>query len=363
MYSLSILFPGVLLVYCLVRRHFASQRLRLQAVSHGCSTLPNYPHRDPLLGLDLLFQTWRDFHTGKLAEGLRIRHERCGKTFNANNLGSNCIYTMDPLNILTITISKFEDYGKSAWVGEASKHIGNGILMSDGAAWKQSRNRLRPIFTKTTLDETKLIEPHFELLCEKIRKEQGKIIDFQELSTRLVLDIVTDFLFGQSTESLLENEDGPGRHFLSLVKKFEPPSGTFIAIGYLAWIELLPSYRRLISVVDGMKAFFRTQLQAVLSDVSRTSNGTSCFRMMMMDNIPVFQIQAELQNIFFASFDTTNALLCNLLEIVSQRQDIQARLRQEIEILGGIPPTKREIFHLTYLRFVLLEGKCLKRLT
>ncbi|KAK3180015.1 hypothetical protein K4F52_008593 [Lecanicillium sp. MT-2017a] len=264
---------------------------------------------------------------------------------------------MDPANILTITTSKFDDYGKSAWVGEASKHIGNGVLMSEGEAWKQSRIRLRPIFSKAMLDETKLVEPHFERLRKQLGHQRGAIVDFQEFSTRLILDIVTDFLFGKSIESLNEDANGQGRHFLSLVRQFEPASGSFIAVGVFAWVELIPFYRQLLRVVDGMKTFFYAQLQAVLSDTSRKSNGTSCFRTMMKDNVPVQQVQAELQNIFFASFDTTNALLCNVIEVVSKRQDIQVRLRDEISCLQGVLPTRRDVQNFTYLRFVILEGK------
>lgn len=357
MYLFPALLAAGLVLYGLVRHILAAKRLRQKAVLRGCGTLPEYPHADPFLGLDLAVQTWRDFHAGSLSEGMRKRHERYGRTFRSNNLGSKCIYTVDPANILTITTSKFDDYGKSAWVGEASKHIGNGVLMSEGEAWKQSRIRLRPIFSKMMLDETKLVEPHFERLRKQLGHQRGTIVDFQELSTRLILDIATDFLFGKSTESLNEDANGQGRHFLSLVRQFEPASGSFIAVGVLAWIELLPFYRQLLHVVDGMKTFFYAQLQAVLSDTSRRSNGTSCFRTMMKDNVPVQQVQAELQNIFFASFDTTNALLCNVVEIVSKRQDIQDRLRDEISCLQGALPTRRDVQNLTYLRFVILEGK------
>lgn len=268
---------------------------------------------------------------------------------------------MDPVNIQKISTSGFDDYGKSAWVGEASKHIGNGVLMSEGQAWKQSRSRLRPIFAKTTLDETKLVEPHFKRLVAHIARHQDSTLDFQQVSSRLILDVVTDFLFGQSTDSLREEEeegtDGEGKKFLSLVKQFEPASGKFIAVGVLAWLELVPYYRCLIGVVDGMKRFFRMQLTQVLSNLSRSSNGTSCFRLMMKDEVPVAQIQAELQNIFFASFDTTNALLCNVVEAISKRQDVQACLRDEISHLRGSRPTKREVQSFTYFRFVVLEGK------
>ena len=75
---------------------------------------------------------------------------------------------------VTITISKSEDYGKSTRAEEPPNHIGNDILMSEGAWWKRSRNRLRSILSKTSLDETKEIRPHFEQIVRECEKTTGQ---------------------------------------------------------------------------------------------------------------------------------------------------------------------------------------------
>lgn len=336
----------------------------------GHSPLPQdgmsvYPHLEPFWGLDLSLAMWRDYTRGRLAEGMRLRHSRCGATFKARELlGGECIYTIDPENIRDVTTGQFARFQKSAWVDEASKHIGHGVLMNEGEAWRRSRALLKPVFAKTTLDELALVEPHVKNMVAAIRDHKGQTFDFLQLATRFSLDVVTDFLFDASVASLSSTAGAStdGRDFLDLVKAFEPACGLFIAVGALAWFKLAFSYRTLLAVVSGMKAFFKQRLD-LLREKQRYARGdrrrkssTSLFRMLEQEGLVVDDMQAELQNIFFASFDTTTALLANLVHVLAGRPDIQDKLRREIAPLRGTPPTKQDMSAMPYLRCVLYEG-------
>lgn len=360
---------------------------------HAGKEAPRYPHLDPLLGLDLAVQTWRDFQRGELSEGLRRRHARHGPTFAARSLGSECVYTIDPANIRAVTTHAFDRFGKSAWAAEAAKHVGHGVLLNDGEAWKHSRAMLKPIFHRSALkDEPALLEPHVRRLVEAMRAlssraravegvvgEKGKasVFDFHELASMFTLDVVTEFLFGESTLCLQNprREDGQdGVRFLSLVKEFEGPSGKFIAVGPLAWLSLAPSYRRLIHLVDGMKAFFKRKLNDIIEETRPCGSGAdevsqsqsqppqpqwqspSVFRSMKTAGASDDQIQGEVQNIFFASYDTTSAFLANVMHVLVHHPGVQLRLRREIGVLGGRSPTKQDLASFEYLRLFLMEG-------
>ncbi|KAM3508845.1 hypothetical protein MY11210_006556 [Beauveria gryllotalpidicola] len=381
----ALVFAASALAYYALRVVLSVRNRAGKTASHlPHDELPTYPHLDQFWGLDLYLSMWRDFTCGRLAEGMRMRHVRYGATFRARELlGGECIYTIDPDNIRAVTTSQFAQFQKAAWVGEASKHIGHGVLMNEGEAWRRSRALLKPVFAKTTLDELALVEPHVKAMISVIRDHGGRAFDFSELARRFSLDVVTEFLFDGSVESLCSSNNNnnsssssstDGADFLRLVKAFEPACGLFIAVGALAWLKLAFSYRALLAVVGGMKAFFKQRLDLLREKQQqqqqqqqqqwyrhggggdRASSSTSLFRMLEKEGLLVDDMQAELQNIFFASFDTTTALLANLVRVLAERVDVQEKLRGEMAHLDGTPPTRRDISAMPYLRSVLYEG-------
>lgn len=374
---------------CLLRQISHKYYLRHHSHDHqAAQDAPRYPHLDPFFGLDLVIQTWREFQRGELSEGMRRRHVCYGPTFATNSLGAEVICTIEPENIRAVTTHDFDKFGKSAWVGEAAKHVGHGVLLNEGEAWKHSRSMLKPIFNRSALDEPTLMEPHVKRLVDAMRalssqSQQGdgqngksKVFDFQELASMFILDIVTEFLFGKSTLCLQypRQKDGQdGVRFLSVVKEFEGPSGKFIAVGPLAWLSLAPSYRRLIGVANDMKSFFKRKLKEIMDDETISCSGSgsgsgsnlgaaplsqslSVFRSMKTAGASDNQIQGEVQNIFFASYDTTSAFLANVMHVLVQNPGVQLKLRREIGILGGRSPTNKDLASFEYLRMFLMEG-------
>lgn len=330
------------------------------------SGLRHYPHTIPFLGLDLVIRIWVDFYRGQYSEGTRGRHVSCGRTFSARNLRTEYIYTIEPQNILTITKHRSSSFEKSDWASEAAKHIGNGILLNEGEAWSRSRKMLKPIFSSKVTDDPTVLEPHISRLIVQMKfliETEGSF-EFQRLADMFMLDVVTELLFGKSTCCLgfprgPEGEEGV--KFLMLVRSFDGPSASVMALGQSARISLLLSKRQLNETVAGMKAFFRRKLADIMSSTEYSSSRNtpwSVFRMMKAGGIPDEQVQAELQNIFFAGWDTTSVLLANTLYALLRHQNVQRRLREEIGALHGMPPTKQDLNRMQYLRFVLNEGMC-----
>lgn len=340
----------------LLRRDFWSGNLR------------HYPHIDPVCGLDLFRQMWMDFNRGQFSEGTRRRHALYGSTFSANVLRNDHIYTIEPQNIHTITNTHEScNFEKSEWASEAAKHIGNGILLNEGEAWRLSRMRLRPMFSSNSVDEPTLMEPHVKRLIVKMvaLSENEGDFEFHRLADMLMLDVVTEFLFGEST-SCLEFPRRPagddGIDFLTHVRRFDGPSASFIALGAPARIKLLFSTKELNEMVVGMKGFFERKLADIMTNTEDSPARTppwSVFKMMKSSNIPDDQIRGELQNIFFAGWDTTSALLANTVYAILRHPHVQLRLREEIRSLQGMPPTRQDLTNMRYLRLVVKEGVCI----
>lgn len=370
-----VLLIPVLLSLVLAIRYFFAAFISLRTERRAGLAHSKYPHFEPFLGLDLIVQTWREFRRGELSEGLRRRHLVHGRTFFTRNLGSHCIYTMEPENIRAVTTLGFEKFGKAGWAAEAAKHIGGGILMNEGEAWKRSRAMLKPVFSQSAMDEPRLLEPHVRGLIGRMRRLSAGghgALDFHEVASMFTLDVVTEFLFGTSADCLGSPGGAGGQdglHFLSLVKDFEGPAGELIALGPLAWLGLLPSYGRLVGLVQGMRAFFRRKLNDVMAETSGCPGGSagrgwprfvepspSLFRSMKAAGLSEEQIQGELQNIFFASYDTTSTFLANLVYVLARHAGVQQRLREEIAFLEGQPPSRRSLGKMQFVRLVIMEG-------
>lgn len=349
---------GVWLLVRLLRPYFCRRNGLWAGLRH-------LPHSIPLIGLDLVQQQWKDFQAGQYSEGLRRRHVSFGRTFSASILGKRYIYTIEPQNILTITKHGACDFKKSTWASEAAKYIGKGILLNEGEAWSRSRAMLKPIFRSKVANEPKFMEPHIKRLTAQmmiLSETEGKF-EFHRLADMFLLDIFTEFLLGKSTATLEiprspEGEDAV--QFLMLVRSFDEPSASFIAVGMLARIKMLFSGSELNKTVAGMKDFFKRKLADLITSIEDPASREgpwSAFRPTKAAGISDDQVQAELQNIFFASWDTTSALLANTIYALLRHQHVQQRLREEISTLRDVPPTKQQLIKMKYLRLVVDESE------
>lgn len=69
-----------------------------------------------------------------------------------------------------------------------------------------------------------------------------------------------------------------------------------------------------------------------------------------------YRIRSELLNILLAGRDTTASLLSNVWWTLSKRPDVWAKLREEVDALGGERPTWEQLKDMKYLKAVLNEA-------
>lgn len=337
----------------------------------GGAVASQYRHLEPLLGIDLFIETCCEYLRGKLCEGMRRRHEKYGPTYSALQLGRRSIFTIEVDNIRTITDLRFNDWAASSWVEEGKKHIGPGILMNDGEAWRHSRSRLKPLFARTSIDELNFLEPHVKGLIAAIEHLGDRQFDFSGLASSLMLDVVTDFLTGQPTKTLRGLRAAPEDdfNFLEDVDEFDPVAAAFIGLGPLAFLSFVPKYRIIIFRVERMQRWFRARLESgvkihsqqserhSIAGQARPAERPSLLHLLHQHSHPAQDAQGELQNVFFASYDTTRTLLSNVIGVIGAYPAIQERVRREVGELHGKPPTTQDLAGMRYLGCFIKEGK------
>lgn len=152
---------------------------------------------------------------GELAEfASRVLGESA--TVQINILGVVPVFlTSDPENIKAILGTQFNDFALGVRHDHFKPLLGDGIFTLDGAGWKNSRAMLRPQFAREQVAHVKSLEPHVKLLAKHFKKYQGQVFDIQEYFFKLTIDTASEFLFGESCDTLKDSSIGesPGVDF------------------------------------------------------------------------------------------------------------------------------------------------------
>lgn len=194
-----------------------------------CSIPPQYPQKIPFLGSDLSSILNKSREDGTLLAKLQRLFRTHGKTFQAIIWGQTIVYTMDAANLQAINTTQFKSFGVEP-IRKTVNHgwMGDGVFVSDGPKWKSSRTLLKPAFAKGQFGDLVRLEVHVGRLLALVPRD-GSTVDLQLLFQRLVsfllpfsypnrihsrcfecpnsycqfLDLSTQFLFGESAQSLL----------------------------------------------------------------------------------------------------------------------------------------------------------------
>jgi hypothetical protein len=105
----------------------------------GCQPAVGYPHRERILGLDLLWILMKSLRNHRFLEKTREIVYQGRNTIEYLALGNKAIITIEPENVKTILSLKFRDFG----LGKPRKQslrplFGDGIFNVDGMMWNVS---------------------------------------------------------------------------------------------------------------------------------------------------------------------------------------------------------------------------------
>lgn len=174
-------------------------RRRELVKKHGCRPPRRVRMRDPIFGLDALFDIYRWTQQHTLIENMREMLYGSGtKTVEFNSLGSIVIFTAEVDNVKTVLSLKFKSFGTVDLTKELDLVLGGGIFTSQGEAWHQSRELLRPCFARAQVADLEMIERHVSTLINKIPRD-GSTTDLSKFFSQLTSSAAIEFLFGDSS--------------------------------------------------------------------------------------------------------------------------------------------------------------------
>lgn len=352
-----------------------SYKNRQFAKAHGCLPAPYAP--SPYLGFGTWWQVIQAARASRHVQYITARYQH-GITWQGKIAGAPAIGTIDPENIKAILATSFKDFD----LGPGRRKsffplLGDGIFTLDGAGWEHSRALLRPQFSREQVGDLESLEVHVQRLIDCIEKA-GDIVDLQPLLFSLTLDSATEFLLGESVDSLLftgEPAEIPGS-FEDIKLKFGDAFNT--SQQYVIFRTRMRSLRRFVNPKKFRDSneichkFIDHFVDLALHPEKKEKKAeaeSQRQRYIFLDAIakenkdPKY-LRDQVLHVLLAGRDTTASLLGFTFLLLAKHPRVLKKLRGEIiDAFGtgkdgnGKKPTFAALKDVTYLRYVLNEGE------
>ncbi|PVH67890.1 cytochrome P450 [Cadophora sp. DSE1049] len=219
--------------------------------------------------------------------------------------------------------------------------FGEGIFNQDGDAWKQSRELLRPQFHVKEYSTLNIFKGATDNLLKAIL-DKGGIIDLQPLFCCLTLDVMTEFLFGESVESLKVSKSTGEETFTEVFN---------VALDYIAKRSRLLG---LYWLINGKR--FRDICKKVHSFADKIIDRKYVFlRVMSEKRLDRTVLRSQIINILTAGRDTTASLLSWAFFLLVRYPNVLVKLRSEIAAQGSTELTRSHLRSMKYLQNILKE--------
>ena len=368
--SLVQVFLGSCLIYALYYIHWeltvgASRRAMIKM--HGCKPMKNSPDLNSfpnnIIGIREVRRSLQAVKEHRLLDDNRSKFLLNGNNTHAKVLFTELMQTLEPENLKTIMALDFNKWS----LGKRRKDafvplLGHGIFTTDGAAWHNSRDLLRPNFVRSQVGDLATFEIHVDQLIRAIPRD-GSTVDLQKLFFMLTMDSATEFLFGESTNCLAPEPNPDNFAFAEAFSKSqEAIADSFRTSRITLWFrEFMTKDDRKYChafvdkfVQKGLE--YRKMLDLGKMDGKADERYVFLHELVKKTTDPA-QLRSELMNVLLAGRDTTASLLSDTWFIIARRPDIWAKLREEVDALGGKKPTFDQIKDMKYLRWVFNECK------
>ena len=344
---------------------------RCKAAAYNCLSPPRFKVKDPLFGLDFLWEGYKSLKRNTALEDMRKQYMSTeAYTASARVLGTTFISTIEPLNVKAVLSTNFKDWELDEdRIRSLRTILGEGIFVSDGPAWQHSRDMLRPYFVKSRVNNAEMFEKHATNLIRAIPSDGVTMVDLQPLFFSASLDIATEFLIGKSTGCLDQSgRGGRGTAEKQDVEKFVEAFtylqnsivGKDSRFGILGLF--LPDWKQK-RYINTLNSFVDNLIRdGIVDRAARKTANADPNRYVFLDELleqtnDLRKIRSELLNILSAGRDATASFLSNVWFELSRRPLIWSRLQQEISVLPTSNPSFEELKGLRYLQAIFNESQ------
>ncbi|PYI09962.1 cytochrome P450 monooxygenase [Aspergillus sclerotiicarbonarius CBS 121057] len=342
---------------------FTAILCRIKSKRKGCGTVPNYPHLDPFLGLDLVLGMVKSLRENYFLVWLNRIHKSKPKTFLVNFVGSRFIYTIEPENMKAMSAFNWQDFavGPMRRNNKATHPFADkGVNTVDGKEWEFSRFLIKPFFMREAFSNTRRLAHHVDRMMD-LFPDDGETFDIQPLIQRWFLDTTTEFLFGESMESLVYQERADIcwtmvdiLRGLRLRLQWYKYLFLFRQQHWLDAVEVVHNYlnRHIDRTLEEQAQKAQTKTMSEGEEKERTD-----LLWYMASHLKDKEaLRSQLSLIFVPNNDTTSIFISHVLWNLARHPDVWDKCRVEVEAVGEDVELTFEVLRgLKYLIAVLNE--------
>jgi len=261
----------------------------------------------------------------------------------------------DPDYVKYILQDNYKKYIRGRSVETGRVLLGNGLPLIDGDFWLRERRLLQPAFhrerlVKLTSTAGNIIDSFLHTWIQKAKDNQ--MLDMDEEMMRLTLTVIIKSMFSADMDDKI----------MALSRAFNVASKFMLWRSQQMWAPPLSvpiarnvEYNRAFKVLNDTiypliadsHRYPKDDLLGMLLEMRDEETGEG-----MTDQ----QARDEIVTIFFAGHETTAASMTWAFYLLSQRPDIEERLRAEVKsVLNGRAPTFADLPKLIYMGQVINE--------
>lgn len=360
---LALLLHGGLLVLATKLLLASVRKLRFyrRARALGCGTVPVYPHKDPILGLDLVLQAVPRLKSFTAIQWISERLAKYGTHYHVTLGGEWILLTDEPENIKAMLGTKFEDFpiGGPRLLSTLPILGFNSVFSTNGDAWRHNRAMIRPSFVRDQVADLACFDKHTSNMLRRIPTD-GSIFDIQHLLQDMTMDSSSDFLLGYSTNMLTDNP-APGAD--AFVKAFAFSTEECAKMGRINPLLFKLPHRALDANIKVIREFIRSYLmRAIAEREARIARGEPkkrgyVFLDEMLDEGPSEEyLTDQLLSVMIAGRDTTAMGITGCVWYLARHPNAVKKLRDEIASVGAQNPTWEQLKNMKHLNNIIKES-------
>jgi cytochrome P450 len=263
------------------------------------------------------------------------------------------VFINHPDLVEEVLVNQNRKFIKHYRLRDATRTLGQGLLISEGEFWRGQRKLAQPAFHRER------IAAYGQLMVDLTERmlgtwDDGQVRDAQDDMMRLTLEIVAKTLFdaevgGESADVSAAMETLMRAFVVRTARLISPPHWLPTPMNIRVEHAIRRLERILLSIIAERRKSGENRGD-LLSMLLRAQDEESGRR--MSDS----QLRDEMMTLFMAGHETTANTLAWTWFLLSGHPEAEARLHAELEqVLGGRPPTVADLPRLPYAESVINE--------